>query len=149
MHRTALSLAVFSTTLILAAAAQRVAVGVGVLLSNRPSAPSFDLHIDGPPLYKTRAELTLAWNDKSAKPTVITELERSIIDTKAFAFDLGAGLLWLDANEYRPFPAIISTTVVPLPIPRLAIVAIGSTQPFQDFEWSLVLKGSMSLWSGR
>jgi hypothetical protein len=149
VHRTALSLAVFSTTLVLAAAAQRVAVGVGVLLSNRPSEPSFDLHIDSPPFYKTRAELTLAWNDKSNNPTVITEAERSIIDTKAFAFDLGGGLLWLEANDYRPLPAIISTTVVPLPIPRAAIVAIGSTQPFQDFEWSLVLKASISLWSGR
>lgn len=149
MHRTALSLAVFSTTLVLAAAAQRVALGAGVLLSNRPSEPSFDLHIDTPPFHKTRAELTLAWNDKSSKPTVITEAERSIIDTKAFAFDLGGGLLWLAANEYRPFPAIISTTVIPLPISRAAIVAVGSTQPFQDFEWSLVLKASISLWSGR
>jgi hypothetical protein len=149
VHRTALSLAVFSTTLVLAAAAQRVALGVGVLLSNRPSEPSFDLHIDSPPLYRTRAELTLAWNDKSNNPTVITELERSIIDTKAFAFDLGGGLLWLEANDYRPFPAIISTSVVPLPIPRAAIVAVASTQPFQKFEWSLVLKASISLWSGR
>lgn len=149
MHRTALSLAVVSTTLVLAAAAQRVALGAGVLLSHRPSEPSFALHIDSPPFYKTRAELTLAWNDKSNNPTVITEAERSIIDTKAFAFDLGGGLLWLEANDYRPFPAIISTTVVPLAIPRAAIVAVGSTQPFQDFEWSLVLKASISLWSGR
>lgn len=149
MHRTALSLAVLSTTLALAAAAQRVALGAGVLLSNRPSEPSFDLHIDSPPFYRWRAELTLAWNDKSSKPTVITEAERSIIDTKAFAFDLGGGLLWLESNEYRPFPAIISTSVVPLPIPRLALVAVASTQPFQDFEWSLVLKGSFSLLSQR
>jgi len=149
VHRAALSLAVLSTTLSLAAGAQRVALGAGVLLSNRPSEPSFDLHIDSPPFYRTRAELTLAWNDKSAKPTVITEVERSIIDTKAFAFDLGGGLLWLEANEYRPFPAIISTSVVPLPIPRAAIVAVASTQPFQKFEWSLVLKGSISLFFGR
>ena len=149
MHRAALSLAVLSTTLSLAAGAQRVALGAGVLLSNRPSEPSFDLHIDSPPFYRTRAELTLAWNDKSTKPTVITEVERSIIDTKAFAFDLGGGLLWLEANEYRPFPAIISTSVVPLPIPRAAIVAVASTQPFQEFEWSLVLKGSISLFFGR
>lgn len=149
MHRAALSLAVFSTTLVLAAAAQRVSLGAGVLLSSRPSEPSFDLHINSAPFYKTRAELTLAWNDKSNNPTVITEAERSIIDTRAFAFDLGGGLLWLEANDYRPFPAIISTTVVPLPMPRAAIVAVGSTQPFQDFEWSLVLKASISLWSGR
>lgn len=149
MHRAALSLAVLSTTLSLAAGAQRVALGAGVLLSNRPSEPSFDIHIDSPPFYKTRAELTLAWNDESNNPTVITEAERSLIDSKWFAFDAGAGLLWLEANDYRPFPAIITTTVVPLPIPRVAIVAIGSTQPFQDFEWSLVLKGSISLFFGR
>jgi len=149
VHRAALSLAVLSTTLSLAAGAQRVALGAGVLLSNRPSEPSFDIHIDSPPFYKTRAELTLAWNDESNNPTVITEAERSLIDSKWFAFDAGAGLLWLEANDYRPFPAIITTTVVPLPIPRVAIVAIGSTQPFQDFEWSLVLKGSISLFFGR
>jgi hypothetical protein len=149
VHRTALSLAVLGTTLSLAVEAQRVSLGAGVLLSARPSEPSFDIHIDSPPFHKTRAELTLAWNDKSSKPTVITEAERSLIDSKWFAFDAGAGLLWLEANDYRPFPAIITTTVVPLPIPRVAIVAIGSTQPFQDFEWSLVLKGSISLFFGR
>lgn len=149
MHRTALSLAVLSSILVLAAGAQRVSLGAGVLLSDRPSEPSFDLHIDSPPFYKIRAELTLAWNDKSSKPTVITEAERSLVDTKWFAFDAGAGLLWLEANDYRPFPAIISTTVLPLPVPRATIVGVASTQPFQDFEWSLVLKVSISLWSGR
>ena len=149
VHRTAFSLAVLSTTLALTAAAQRVFLGTGLLLSNRPSEPSFDIHIDSPPWHKIRLELTTAWNDKSARPTVITEAEHSLIDTRWFAFDLGGGLLWLDANDYRPFPAIISTTVVPLPIPRAAIVAIGSTQPFQDFEWSLVLKASVTLWSRR
>lgn len=149
MHRTALSLAVLSTSLSLAAGAQRVSLGAGVLLSGRPSEPSFDVHIDSPPFSKIRAALTVAWNDKSSKPTVITEAERPFVDSKWFAFDAGAGLIWLEANEYRPFPAIITTTVVPLPIPRAAIVAIGSTQPFQNFEWSLVLKVGLSLWSGR
>lgn len=149
MHRTALSLAVVITTLTLAARAQRVSLGAGVLLSDRPSEPTYNLHIDSPPFHKIRAELTLSWNDQSSNPTVITEAERSIIDTRAFAFDVGGGLLWLEANEYRPLPAIISTAVVPLPIPRAAIVAVGSTQPFQDFAWSLVLKVGISLWSGR
>lgn len=149
MLRTALSLAALSASLAFAAAGQRVALGAGVLLSERPSEPSFDIHIDSPPLYKTRAELTVAWNDKSAKPTLITEAERSIIDSRWFAFDAGAGLIWVEANDYRPWPAIISTTVVPLPVPRAAVVGVASTQPFQDWEWSLVLKLSIGLWSHR
>ena len=149
MHRTALSLAVLGTTLALAAEAQRLSVGAGVLLSDRPSEPTYNIHFDSPPFYRTRAELTLSWNDKSSKPTIITEAERSIIDSRSFALDAGAGLLWLEFNDYRPYPILISTAVVPLPVPRAAIVAVGSTQPFQDFAWSLVLKVGISVWSKR
>lgn len=35
---------------------------------------------------------------------------------------------------------LVSSTVLPLPIPRTSVVLIGSTLPFQDFDWSLVLK---------
>ncbi len=149
MHRTALSLAVVSTTLALAAAAQRLSVGAGVLLSDRPSEPTYNIHFDSPPFSKTRAMLTLSWNDQSSKPTIITEAERSIVDTRSFALDAGAGLLWISFNEYRPYPILISTAVVPLPMPRAAIVAVGSTQPFQDFAWSLVLKVGITVWSKR
>ncbi|HYT63770.1 MAG TPA: hypothetical protein VEL50_07705 [Gemmatimonadales bacterium] len=149
MLRTALVLVFIGTALPAAGVAQRGFLGAGILLGDFPSEPAFDLHLDSPPLYRTRAELTLSWNDKSAKPTVITEAERSIIDTKALAVDVGAGLLWLEANEYRPYPAIISTIVVPVPVPRLAFVVIPDVQPFQDFEWALVLKVSLTLWSRR
>lgn len=78
MHRTALSLAVFSAVLSFAAPAQaqRLSVGAGVLLSDRPSEPTYNIHLDSPPLYKTRAELTLSWNDETSTPTIITEAER-------------------------------------------------------------------------
>jgi hypothetical protein len=142
-------LALISTTLPAAAGAQRVFLGAGMVLSDFASEPDFDLHVDSPPWHAIRAELTLAWSDKSAKPAVITEAERSIIDSKAIAIDVGAGLLWFAGNEYRPYPAIISTVVVPLPIRRTALVAIPAVQPFQDFEWSVVLKVSFTLWSGR
>lgn len=148
MHR-ALGLAVLSSTLTLAAAAQRASVGAGVLLSDRPSEPTYNIHFDSPPLYRTRAEVTLSWNDQSSKPTVFTEAERSIIDARSFALDAGAGLLWLEFNDYRPYPILISTAVVPLPVPHLAVVSVASTQPFQDFEWSLVIKASVSIWSKR
>ena len=154
MHRTARRLAVFIAVLALDAAAapaeaQRLALGAGILLSDHPSEPAFDIHFDSPPFYKTRAELTVSWNDQSSKPTIITEAERSFIDSKHFALDAGAGLLWFEYNDYRPFPALISTAVVPLPVPRTAIVAVGSTQPWQDWEWSLVLKASLMIWEKR
>jgi hypothetical protein len=59
---------------------------------------------------------------------------------------IGAGLLWLEVNEYRPYPILLSSTVVPLPIPRTAVVGIVSTQPFQHFEWSVVLKVGVTVW---
>ena len=154
MHRTARRLAVFSAVLALAACAaraeaQRLALGAGILLSDHPSQPSYDIHFDSPPFHKTRAELTVSWSDQSSKPTIITEAERSIIDSKRFALDAGAGLLWFEFNDYRPYPALISTAVVPLPVPRTAIVAVGSTQPWQDWEWSLVLKASFMIWAKR
>jgi len=154
VHRTARRLAVFSAVLALAApatapaAAQRLSVGAGVLLSDRPSEPTYNIHFDSPPFYKTRAELmTLSWNDQSGKPTIITEAERSLIDSRHLALDAGAGLLWLEFNDYHPYPILISTAVVPLPVPRTAIVAVGSTQPWQDWEWSLVLKASFMIWA--
>jgi len=147
--RSALLFALISIACPRAGHAQRAFLGAGIVLSDFSSLPDFDLHLDSPPWRATRAELTLAWSDESAKPTVITEAERSIIDSKALAVDLGAGLLWFEANDYRPFPAIISTIVVPLPIPRTALVAIPDVQPFQDFEWALVLKVSLTLWSRR
>ena len=49
-------------------------------------------------------------------------------------------MLWLDANDYRPYPMLVGSTVVPLPVPRTSFVLIASTLPFEDFDWSLVLK---------
>src|SRR3989442_1682181 len=54
--------------------------------------------------------------------------------------------LWLEPDNYKPYPIIVSSTVVPLPIPRTSFVAIASTQPFQDFEWSLALEVGVTLW---
>ncbi len=129
-----------------AAEAQFATVGAGLLVSKRPSEPVAELHAEAPPLLSARAYLTLSWTDESAKPTVITAAERPVLNTKATMTGMGAGLLWLDVNDYRPYPIVVSSTVVPLPLPRTAVVAIASTQPFQDFEWSLVLKVGVTLW---
>lgn len=128
------------------AAAQFATVGAGLLMSKRPSEPVAELHAETPPLLSARAYATFSWTDESAKPTIISAAERRLLDTKRTITGLGAGLLWLDVNDYRPYPIVVSSTVVPLPIPRTAVVAIASTQPFQDFEWSLVMKVGVTFW---
>jgi hypothetical protein len=129
-----------------AAAAQFATVGAGLLISKRPSEPVAQLHAQTPPLLSARAYMTLSWTDESAKPTVITAAERPLLDTKTTVTGIGAGLLWLDVNDYRPYPIVVSSTGLPLPVPRTAVVAIASTQPFQDFEWSLVVKVAVTFW---
>jgi hypothetical protein len=128
------------------AAAQFATVGAGLLMSKRPSDPVAELHAETPPLLSARAYATFSWTDESAKPTIISAAERRLLDTKRTITGLGAGLRWLDVNDYRPYPIVVSSTVVPLPIPRTAVVAIASTQPFQDFEWSLVMKVGVTFW---
>lgn len=128
------------------AAAQFATVGAGLLMSKRPSEPVAELHAETPPLLSARAYATFSWTDESAKPTIISAAERRLLDTKRTITGLGAGLLWLDVNDYRPYPIVVSSTVVPLPIPRTAVVAIASTQPFQDFAWSLVMKVGVTFW---
>lgn len=129
--------------------AQLATVGAGVLLTKYDPQPVAELHAETPPLFRTRAYGTLSWTDESARPTVITAAERSILVTGATMTGLGAGLLWLDVNDYRPYPILVSSTVIPLPVPRTALVVIGSTQPFQDFDWSLVLKLGITAWFRR
>ena len=53
---------------------------------------------------------------------------------------LGGGVLWVEADGYRAYRLIVSSTVVPLQIPRTSFVLIVSTLPTEDFDWSLVLK---------
>ena len=146
MYRIGLSLAILAAAVPVPSYAQLATIGGGVLVSNRPAEPVAELHAETPPVRATRAYLTLSWTDESAKPTVIAAAERALLQRKATIVGLGAGLLSLEGNDYRPYPIIVSSTVVPVPIPRTALVVIGSTQPFQEFEWSLVLKVGVTLW---
>jgi len=127
------------------AAAQFATVGAGVLMGDGLREPVAELHAQTPPALSSRAYLTLSWTDESASPTVITAAERSLLRGRAMV-GFGAGLLWLEHNDYRPYPIVVSSTVIPLPIPRTAIVAIGSTQPFQGFAWSVVVKIGVTVW---
>lgn len=117
----------------------------GVLVSKRPTEPVAELHGETPPFARTRAYVTLSWTDQSVNPTIISAVERPVLHFgRAFA-GLGAGLLWLEANDYQPYPMLVSSTVVPLPVPRTSFVLIGSTLPFENFDWSLVLKVGVTI----
>lgn len=122
------------------AEAQLVTVGGGVLLSERPAEPVLELHGETPPLAAARAYVTASWTDESWNPTVITAAERPVFRVGRAFLGLGAGLLWLEGNDYSPYPMLVSSTVVPIGIPRTSIVMIASTLPFEDFDWSLVMK---------
>ena len=132
-----------ASTLALAPAvpAQLATVGAGVLISERPQQPVFELHGETPPVpADSRAYVTLSWTDESWAPTIISAAELPVLRYEGAFTGVGGGLLWLEANEYRPYPMLLSTTVVPLPLPRTSFVMIASTLPFEDFDWSLVLK---------
>lgn len=146
MPRTTLAVAVLFAAIVLPAEAQFATVGAGVLLTERAPAPVAELHAETPPLFASRAYVTLSWTDDSAKPTVITAAERLTLTSKRVLVGLGAGLLWLEPNDYRPFPIVVSSTVVPLPVQRTAAVVVAAAQPFQDFHWSVLVKVGITLW---
>lgn len=122
------------------AGAQLVTVGGGALVTERATDAVAELHAETPPLAGARAYVTLSWTDDSAAPTVITAAERPVLRVGSAFTGLGAGLLWLEPADHQPYPILVSSTVVPLPVPRTSFVFIASTQPFQDFDWSLVFK---------
>lgn len=146
MIRSAFRVAAVVCALPSAAQAQFATVGGGVLIGEKFREPVAELHAETPPFFRSRAYVTFSWTDESAKPTYITAAERALVATSRVIVGLGGGLLWLENNDYRPYPIIVSSTVLPLRIPRTAVVAIASTQPFQDFDWSLVLKVGVTVW---
>jgi len=127
------------------ALAQFFTVGGGVLVSERPTEPVLELHGQSPPFAGARAYLTLSWTDESRKPTLISAIERPIFNVGSAFVGLGAGLLWIEPNDYNPYPMLVSSTVVPLPVPKTSFVLIASTLPFEDFDWSVVFKVGVTL----
>ena len=127
------------------ASAQLATVGAGFLTSTRSPESVFELHGATPPFAQTRAYITLSCTKSSLQPTVISAAEHNVLQFGSASTGLGAGLLWLEANDYKPFPMVVSSTVIHLPIPRTSFVLIGSTLPFEDFDWSLVVKIGVTL----
>lgn len=119
---------------------QLATVGGGVLVTERSTDVVAELHGETPPIAEARGYVTLSWTDASLAPTVISAVERPVLHVGRAFVGMGAGLLWLDANDYRPYPMIVSSTVIPLPVPRTSFVMIASALPFEDFDWSIVFK---------
>lgn len=140
------SLAVLGLIPLLGAEAQFATVSAGLLVSKRVPDPIAELHAETPPFHDTRGWITLSWTDESARPTVITSVEHALLHVKGASTGLGVGVLWLEPDNYKPYPIIVSSNVVPVPIPRTSIIAIASTQPFQDFDWSVAMEVSVTLW---
>lgn len=148
MIRLAAAVVILSVAHPAAGEAQFATVGAGVLVSRRAPEGVAELHAQTIERFASRGYLTLSWTKHSASPTVITAVERRVAGSARMRVNLGAGLLWLEGNDYRPYPIAVSTTVFPL-LPRTALVVIGSTQPFQDFDWSVVAKIGITVWFRR
>lgn len=131
------------------ASAQIVTVGGGVLLSDRPTEPVFELHAETPPLGAWRAYGTLSWTDESIRPTLIAAAERPVLRNGDAYTGIGAGLLAPEATDYGVEAMLVSTTVLPLPIPRTSFVLVASTLPFESFDWSVVAKIGITAFFGR
>jgi len=125
--------------------AQLVTVGGGILTSDRPPEPVFELHGATPPISMTRAYITLSWTENSFQPTVISAAERTVLQSAPASLGIGVGLLWLESNDYKPYPMLVSSTIIPLPVPKTSFVLVGSILPFENFDWSIVLKIGVTL----
>lgn len=134
MRHISLTIAILPAALPVAAKAQLATIGAGVLLSDRRPEPVAELHAETPPVRASRACVTLSWTDESAKPTVITAAERALLQRKVVVVGprsrtpLAGGKRLPALSDYRD--------VEPRPIADSShgVVAIGSTQPFQEFE---------------
>ena len=130
--------------------AQMATLGAGALLSDGPTQPVFEFHAATAPVRQTRAYATFSWTDESLSPVIIAAAERRVLSFAGGGVGLGAGALMLTEPDFDATPILVSSTVIPLlRIPRTSVVAIGSTGPFDDFQWSLVLKASVLLWFAR
>ncbi len=138
---------IISSFLVSIAHAQFATLGGGMLVTERPLKGVAEINVQTPPFYNSRAYVTFSWTNESAKPTYIAAVERKIFGIdKVFATGLGAGMLMIEPRDYKPDFMLVSSTFVPLPIPRTALVVIGSVLPFEKFEWSLILKVGWAIW---
>lgn len=138
---------IFISTFSSLSQAQFVTIGSGILVSERPLRPIAELNVQTPTFLKSRAYLTLSWTDESFKPTIIAAIERSVLQIDEVSnTSIGVGLLLIEPKKYEPDLMFVTSTVVPISIPNTSLVLIGSTLPFEKFDWSVVLKVGWAFW---
>ncbi len=120
--------------------------GAGALITEANVKPVAEVYLGAPLMRGFRAYGISSWTNDTWSPTFITAVEREVLSTDHSFTTLGAGLLWPEFQDYDPDPILTSTTVVPLPFaPALSLVVVGSTQPFTDFDWTIVAKLAVTL----
>lgn len=128
------------------AGAQVGTFGVGALITEDNVDGVAEAYLGAPLLRGFRPYLISSWTEGSWSPTFITAVEHEVVTTSHSFTTLGAGLVWLEFKDYRGYPILTSTTVVPLPFAEpLSLVVVGSTQPFQDYQWTVVAKLAVTL----
>ena len=132
------------------ASAQMGTLGAGALITEGNADGVAEIYLGAPPLKGFRVYGIGSWTEGSWSPTFITAVEREAITTPISFTTLGAGLVWPEFKDYRGYPILTSTTVVPLPFSEsLSFVVVGSTQPFQDYQWTVVAKLAVTLFFSR
>ena len=128
------------------ASAQLGTLGAGALITESNVDGVAELYLGAPPVSGFRAYGIGSWTEDSWSPTFITAVEHEVLATSYSFTTLGAGLVWPEFKDYRGYPILTTTTVVPLPFaPSLSFVVVGSTQPFQDYQWTIVTKLAVTL----
>jgi hypothetical protein len=127
-------------------AAQVGTLGAGALVTESNTDGVAEVYLGAPPIRGFRPYGIASFTKGSWSPTFITAVEHEIVTTSFSFTTLGAGLVWPEFKDYRGYPILTSTTVFPLPFSeKLSFVVVGSTQPFQDYEWTLVAKVAITL----
>lgn len=127
-------------------AAQVGTLGAGALITESNTDPVAELYLGAPLVKGFRPYGIASFTKGSWSPTFITAVEREIVKTSFSFTTLGAGLAWLEFKDYRGYPILTSTTVFPLPFSeKLSFVVVASTQPFQDYQWTVVAKVAITL----
>src|SRR5258706_14072208 len=104
------SLALLGLVPLFGAAAQFATVSAGLLVSKLVPDPIVELHAETPPFRATRGWITLSWTDESAKPTVITTVEHTLLHFQHADTGPGGGVHGIEPVRHRPYPIMLIST---------------------------------------
>ncbi len=115
-----------------------------MLISERPAEPVLELHAETPPFGSARAYVTVSWTDESWNPTLITAAERPVLHVDEAFLGVGAGLLWLDANDYSPNPMLVRLSPTHARIEQTKRIPIGESFKFFSMKCAVNLSPNIT-----